>query len=97
MNKRFMRMLEPRFRLCFIMLVLFALSSFFISPWLAAGELAAVLLVYLQFRHAVTKRNREVLQYVENMMYNVDAATKDSLLNFPLPMAIVKLASDELI
>ena len=42
MNKRFMRMLEPRFRLCFIMLVLFALSSFFISPWLAAGELAAM-------------------------------------------------------
>lgn len=97
MNKRFMRMLEPRFRLCFVMLVIFALSSFFIYPWLAAVELAVVLLVYLQFRYTAMKRNRDIMQYVENMMYNVDAATKDSLINFPLPMAIVKLDSDELI
>lgn len=97
MNKRFMRMIEPRFRLCFIMLVLFALSSFFISPWLAIAELVAVLLVYLQFRHSVSKRNREIVSYVENMMNDVDAATKDSLLNFPFPMAIVKMNSDEII
>lgn len=97
MNKRFMSMLEPRFRLCFIMLIVFALASFFIHPWVAVAELFAVLLVYLQFRNTVMKRNREVLSYVESMIYNVDAATKDSLLNFPLPMAIVKLDSDELI
>ncbi|MEG2377983.1 MAG: DHH family phosphoesterase, partial [Clostridia bacterium] len=97
MNKRFIRMLEPRFRLCFVMLVLFALSSFFVSPWLAVAELAVVLIVYLQFRRSTLKRSREVAKFVEAMMYNVDVATKDSLINFPLPMAILKLESNEII
>lgn len=97
MNKRFMRMLEPRFRLCFIMLIVFALSSFFIYPWLAAVELLLVFLVYLQFRYTYLKRNRDVVQYVETMIYHVDAATKDSLIHFPLPMAILRLDSNEIL
>ncbi len=97
MNKRLARMLEPRFRLCFITLVIFAIVSFFVKPWLAAIELAVTLLVYLQFRLVTYKRNREVLQYVESMMYDMDIATNDSMINFPLPMAILKLDTNEII
>lgn len=97
MNKMFSRMLEPRFRLCFIMLLLFAVASFYFDVTVGAIELAVTVLVYLIFRISSLKRNREIVKYVEDMMYNVDAATKESLLNSPLPMAIVKLDSDELI
>ncbi len=97
MNKRFSRMLEPRFRLCFVMLLIFAAVSFYFDKTVAIAELAITVLVYLIFRMSFLRRNREIVKYVENMMYNVDAATKDSLLNSPLPMAIVKLDSDELI
>lgn len=97
MNRRLMRMLEPRFRLCFVILVIFALLSFFIRPWVAAAELLIVLVVYLQFRHATYKRNKAVFQYVESMMYDVDVATKDSMINFPMPMAILKLENNEIL
>jgi len=97
MNKMFSRMLEPRFRLCFVMLLIFAIVSFWFDKYLAIAELAVTALVYLIFRVSFLRRNREIVKYVENMMYSVDAATKESLLNSPLPMAIVKLDSDELI
>jgi len=96
-NKRLARMLEPRFRLCFISLIIFALVSFFFEPWIAGVELFIVLVVYLQFRRVTYKRNRDVLQYVESMMYNVDVATNDSMINFPMPMAILKLDTNEII
>ena len=97
MNKMFSRMLEPRFRLCFVMLLIFAAVSFQFNTYVAIAELVITGLVYLIFRLSFLRRNREIVKYVENMLYNVDAATKESLLNSPLPMAIVKLDSDELI
>lgn len=97
MNKMFSRMLEPRFRLCFVMLLIFAAVSFYFEPIVAIAELVITALVYGIFRVSFLRRNREIVKYVENMMVNVDAATKESLLNSPLPMAIVKLDSDELI
>ena len=97
MNKMFSRMLEPRFRLCFIMLLIFGILSFNFDMYLGVGELAATVLVYIIFRMSSMRRNREIVKYVENMLYEVDAATKESLLNSPIPMAIVKLDTDELI
>lgn len=97
MNSRFMRMIEPRFRLCFIMLFLFSLSSFFINRWLAVAELVLVLLVYLQFRSSAVKRRKDILKYVENVMYSLDSAAKDSLINFPLPTVVLKLDTNEVI
>lgn len=97
MNKRLVRMLEPRFRLCFASLIIFAVISFFFQPIVAGVELFVVLVVYLQFRRVTYKRNREVLQYMESMMYDVDVATNDSMINFPMPMAILKLDTNEII
>ena len=90
-------MLEPRFRLCFVMLLIFAAVSFKFDIYLGIAELAVTVLVYFIFRISFLRRNREIVKYVEEMMYNVDAATRESLLNSPLPTAIVKLDSDELI
>ena len=90
-------MIEPRFRLCFIMLFLFSLSSFFINRWLAVAELVLVLLVYLQFRSSAVKRRKDILKYVENVMYSLDSAAKDSLINFPLPTVVLKLDTNEVI
>lgn len=97
MNKRLEHMLDPRFRLCFISLLIFAAVSFFLNPIVGAVELFVVLIVYLQFRRVMYKRKKEVVQYVESMMYDVDVATNDSMINLPMPMAILKLETNEII
>ena len=103
LNRKFSSMLEPRFRLCFIMLVVFAAVSFFFggeveeAKYVAIAELVITITVYLIFRVSSKRRNKEIVRYVEGMLYNVDEATKDSLLNSPIPMTILKLDSDEII
>ncbi|MGX8698705.1 MAG: DHH family phosphoesterase, partial [bacterium] len=42
-------------------------------------------------------RGEEMLKYIESVTDNIDSATKNTLTNFPLPMAIVSLAENELI
>ncbi|MFZ5987984.1 MAG: DHH family phosphoesterase, partial [Bacillota bacterium] len=36
-------------------------------------------------------RHREITKYIENLTFNIDTATKDTLLNFPMPLAVVEL------
>ena len=38
-----------------------------------------------------SKRRKEIEKYIENLTFNMDVVTKDTLLNFPLPMVTVEL------
>lgn len=48
-----------------------------------------LLLVYSL--HSNSKRRKEIEKYIENLTFNMDVVTKDTLLNFPLPMVTVEL------
>ncbi len=97
MKNKVSNVFEPRFRLCFISLLLFAVVTFFFQPIVAAVELAVAIFVFLHFRYTMLKRNKEMLAHMESVMDEVTASTKDTLMKFPLPISIVKMDSNEII
>lgn len=36
-------------------------------------------------------RNKEITKYIETLTFNIDSATKDTLLNFPMPLVLAEL------
>ena len=97
-KKKLAHLLEPSLRLYFVCLVLFALAAGVWGNWpLAAVEAVVVAALYLYFRRSNAQRQKEILQYIENVTYNIDVATKDTMANAPLPMVIFRPESDEVI
>jgi c-di-AMP phosphodiesterase-like protein len=98
MNKKnISRLLEPRIRLYFFFLVAFAIASAFFNYYLAGIEAAVVVVLYLYFYTTNVRRQRQILQYIETVTYDVDTATKDTMLNSPLPMVIFNPETEEVI
>lgn len=98
MNKKnISRLLEPRIRLYFFFLLAFAAASAFFNYYVAGIEAAVVVILYLYFHMTNVRRQRQILQYIETVTYDVDTATKDTMLNSPLPMVIFKPETEEVI
>ena len=91
------RLLEPGLRLYFIALVCFAVASAFFNIYLAIAEAAIIIMLYLYFRRSNNLRRREILKYIDTVSCNIDVATKDTMVNAPLPMVIFKPDTDEVI
>ena len=82
---------EPGLRLCLVIMGAFAAVTWFYSPTLAyveAGVMAA-LIVYAVVRSRA--RRRELQALVEQVTYNAESATNNTLIHFPLPMAVFRL------
>ena len=94
------RLLEPNTRLFFILLLLFAVATFFFGQYswqLAVGEAVLTVLILVYSRMVGIRRSREMLKYIESVTSNIDSATKNTLQNFPLPMVIFGLEENEII
>jgi c-di-AMP phosphodiesterase-like protein len=73
------------------MLILFAAATFFFDgkgDILAIAEVVVIVLLFIYSRISQAKRNKALLGYIDSVTYNVDTATRDTLMNFPLPTAI---------
>ena len=66
-------------------LILFTLASALFSLPLAAVEGVVVIILLLYSRASGHKRRKEITRYIENITGNVDVATKDTMVNSPLP------------
>ncbi|HPE15411.1 MAG TPA: DHH family phosphoesterase [Oscillospiraceae bacterium] len=97
MNKKIARLLEPGLRMYFFFLLAFAVASAFFNYYLAAVEVLLVVLLYAYFRANNASRRKQILKYIDAMATDVDAATKDTVLNAPLPMLIFRADTDEVI
>lgn len=97
MNRKFIQILQPSVQLYFLVLVLFALVSFWFSVSLALVELMIILLLGIYHRNSSHKRRREITKYIENITGNVDMATKDTMINSPLPMVIFRPENGDII
>lgn len=100
MNRKIKQFLEPSMKMYFVVLVLFAIATFFFGKnefQLAVVELAVIILLFVYSRVTSRKRGQDMVQYIESVTSNIDSATKNTLTNFPLPMAIFSLTENELI
>ena len=98
MNRKMTQLLQPSFQLYFVCLILFAAASAFFSMHLAAAEAVVVVLLGLYYRRSNSRRRRrEIAKYIENVTGNMDVATKDTMVNSPLPMVIFRPESDDII
>ena len=97
MNRKLNKLLQPSFRLYFLCLIGFALLSAAFSWPLAGAELAVVACLGLYSREAARRRRREINKYLDSYTGNVDTATKDTMVNSPLPMVLFRPESDDII
>lgn len=97
MNKKANQLLEPRFELYFICLLLFAVAAGLYNLRLSAAEIIVVVVLFFVYRRNTQVRQRSVRQYIESISTNMDIATKDSMLNSPLPMVIFRPDTGEVI
>ena len=70
MNKRIKRFFEPGARLCFVVLALFAVATFFFgeySRYLAYAEAGTLLILLIFFFATGAKRRREEALLVEDL------------------------------
>lgn len=90
-SKKFIGMFLPKasFYLLVIFLLLLIISAleFFIA---IPGYILFLLLLYYNFRSNY-KRHREITRYIENLTFNINTASKDTLLNFPMPLVLIEL------
>ena len=75
-----------------VVMVIFAAASFFFEPRLAYAEAGVIvaLVIYSLIRNR--KRRKELQAFVESVTYNAESATNNTLIHFPLPMAVFRLA-----
>lgn len=90
-SKRFTGIFAPRASLyLWIILVLVIAITFMHWQYSIPGYLLLGFLTYYNVRSG-SKRRNEITKYIENLTFNIDTATKDTLLNFPMPLVVTDL------
>ena len=97
MPNKLSRLIEPNLQPYFLCMILFVLAAIPVSLLLAIGEAAVALLLYLFHRSQARKRRRSMTQYIETITGGVDSASKNNLLNTPLPVVVFRAESGEII
>lgn len=97
MEKMIARMMESGTRLTFVALVIFAAVTAVFNLWVALGELLLVVFIYIYYRARAKRRRAEIRRTVETLLFQVDDASKNSLMNFPLPTAILRIDTGEVV
>lgn len=90
-SKKFSGIFLPK--ASFYLLVIFALLIIIaVLEFVAAipGFILFLFLLYYNFRSNYI-RHREITRYIENLTFNIDTASKDTLLNFPMPLVVIEL------
>ena len=99
MNKLKKRLAEPGSRLYILCLFLFAgvTALFFDEIYLALGEAAVAAALLVVNMVLVRRRQVELMQYIQSVTYDSEAARDNAMMNFPLPMAAYFVDSQRLV
>jgi c-di-AMP phosphodiesterase-like protein len=99
MNKKVKDFAEPGLQLYAILLLIFAAVTFlfFREPYLALGEAGATVLLIIYTVISIRRKRRELVEYIESVTYEAEAAKNNTMLNFPLPMAAYLLDSGRVV
>ncbi len=99
-NRKLKSLLSSNIHLYVAALVLFAIATIFLGQYqleLALAEMTVILLLMIYTRFSSRRRSRDMLKYIESVTSNIDNATKNTLQNFPFPMATFTLEESEII
>ena len=90
-SKKITGIFAPRASL-YLWIILTLLIIITILDWRIAvtGYILLAFLTYYNIRSGSRRRN-EITKYIENLTFNIDTATKDTLLNFPMPLVVTDL------
>jgi len=90
-NRKFSGIFIPRASfylwIIFILVIVIGILEFWVA---IPGYVLLIFLVYYNYRTNYI-RQKELTKYIENLNFNIDTATRDTLLNFPMPMVILEL------
>jgi len=89
-SKKYIGLFIPRdsyylWIILFLLVVITVLEPIFAIPGLL---LFAALVFY--FLRSNYKRKEKIVSYIENLNFNIDTATKGTLLNFPMPLVVAE-------
>ena len=82
---------------CFVCLIIFGVITVLLNRWLGIAELVVVLLLYINYLHTRRFRSKEIERFIQNASFSMDTASKDTMLNTPIPMVIFRPESDEIV
>jgi len=96
MSKKLPRFLQPNVRLYFLLLIIFAVATFFFGGYgriLAGIQVAVIILAAIYLHIATRRRTIKLLNYLESMSESMDLTVRDT----PLPVLIYNTETGEVI
>ena len=98
MNKNLQRLAEPGSKLYLLMLVVFAVATLYFKMYeLAVAEAAVILLLLIYSAISRRKRAKQLAAYIESVTYDTENAKNNTLMNFPLPIAVFRLDNSRIV
>lgn len=97
MNKKLQKLIEPGTRLFILIMVLFAVATFFFNETLAIIEGGVIALLLIYYFLAARHRRKQLVEYIENVTYNAESAKNNTLMNFPLPIVVFNMSDNQII
>lgn len=99
MKKFKKRLGDPGSRFYILCLLAFAAVTALICReyYLAIGEAATALILLVVHTAMARRRQRELMQYIQEVTYDTEAARDNAMMNFPLPMAAYFVGSGRLV
>ena len=96
-NKRISKLVDPSFRLYFIVGFAFAAVTTRVSVPLAICEAAATAFLWWYFRHTAQKRREGIRKYIDDMTDDMTTADKASMLSAPFAMMVFRPDTQEIL
>ncbi|MBR0040392.1 MAG: DHH family phosphoesterase [Oscillospiraceae bacterium] len=103
MNNTLKRLAEPGSRLYMIFLVLFAAATLLCKVYgldmymLAIAEGGVILLLIVYTVIIRRRREKQLAAYIESVTYDTENAKNNTLMNFPLPIAVFQLGDSRIV
>ncbi len=97
MNRKISRILKTNILLYSVCLVAFVLAAIPVSPLLAIGEAAAVVLIFLVSRRNSASAQKSVRQYMERFTGGMDSARASNMLYAPMGIAVFDFDSGNIL
>lgn len=85
----------------FLLLLLFCIPAFFvgygIGPWLGSAMVIGTGVLFVIWRRDSKRRVRELMRYMDTLSLQFDTASQNAVFSIPLPMAVARIDTGELI